>query len=69
MVVQGSLKGEGQPNLPKGIDQQQVCGVVRWHYLYAEQVTWKKLVQTSNNMTPTHRHVYRIHFVPSQPGL
>ena len=28
MVLQSSLKGEREPNLPKGIDQQQVRRVV-----------------------------------------
>ena len=43
IVVQNSLEGERQPNLPKGIDQQQVCWMVRWHYLDTEQVTCKVL--------------------------
>ena len=36
MVVEGSLKGGGQANLPEGVDQQQVCRMIRWHYLYAK---------------------------------
>lgn len=36
MVVEGSLEGGGQANLPEGVDQQQVCRMIGWHYLYAE---------------------------------